>query len=390
MLGAVQPGRPAMSTLSDTARDLYRSLFERPDELMLDIGAGGELLLARLRAAVSLLLLLLPLLNHLTGGTAYETFAGLVGVLLANLLAQIWLALARQRRRYRWLPFVTSASDVCMVSLVLLLLLQGDPAGAINSMVVFAIYLLVIVTSALRNDGRVTVFTGALALLQYGALVLWTFHAQPEGTALFSPVYGTASASNQTQRIVLLLAATLITAVIVYRMQRLVALSGIDGLTGLPNRSYLVHRVPQLLEDAHEEGAPMTLALLDLDHFKRINDELGHLAGDRALRHAVDCLRRSTEPGETLIRIGGEQFLLLLRHPLGTAWERVETLRRRLESTPFVAEPGDAHRGMTFSAGLACLAHDALDVSGLLRRADLRLRAAKRGGRNRVVARDEA
>ncbi|MBB5015079.1 GGDEF domain-containing protein [Rehaibacterium terrae] len=378
-----------MSTLGTTVRDLQRSLFERPDDLMLDIGAGGELLLARLRAAISLLLFLLPLLNWLTDGTLQETLAGLTGVILANVLAQAWLALAKHRRRYRWLPFVTSASDLGMVTLVLVLLLRIDPAGALNSMVVFAIYLLVIFVTALRNDGRVTLFAGALALLQYGGLVLWTFLSQPPDTLLFSPEYGTASVSNQAQRVVLLVATTLITAVIVYRMQRLVAMSGIDGLTGLPNRALLVHRVPQMLEDAREEGAPITLALIDLDHFKRINDELGHLAGDRALRHAVRCLREPAEPGEMMIRIGGEQFVLLLRHPMGTAWERVEALRRRLADTPFVPEAGEAHRSMTFSAGLASFPQDGADVSSLMRQADLRLRAAKRLGRNRTVARDE-
>lgn len=378
-----------MSTLGETVRDLFRSLFERPDELMLDIGAGGELLVARLRAAISLLLLLLPLLNHLTGGPLRETLAGLTGVVLANALAQWWLALAKHRRRHRWLPFVTSASDLSMVTLVLVLLLRIDPAGALNSMVVFAIYLLVIFVTALRNDGRVTLFAGALALLQYGWLVLWTFLSQPSGTLLFSPDYGTASASSQAQRMVLLVAATLITAVAVYRMQRLVAMSGIDGLTGLPNRSFLVHRVPQMLEDARNEGRPVTLALIDLDHFKRINDELGHLAGDRALRHVVQCLREPAEAGEMMIRIGGEQFVLLMQHPMGAAWERVEALRRRLIATPFQPEAGEAHREMTFSAGLASFPHDGADTSGLMRHADLRLRAAKRMGRNRIVARDE-
>jgi two-component system cell cycle response regulator len=378
-----------MSTLGTTVRDLQRSLFERPDDLMLDIGAGGELLLARLRAAISLLLFLLPLLNWLTDGTLQETLAGLTGVILANVLAQAWLALAKHRRRYRWLPFVTSASDLGMVTLVLVLLLRIEPAAALNSMVVFAIYLLVIVASALRNDGRVTLFTGALALLLYGGLALWTLLALPPDAVLFAPDYGTVTISSQAQRIVLLVATTLITAVIVYRMQRLVAMSGIDGLTGLPNRSHLIHRVPQLLTEARDEGTPLTLALIDLDHFKRINDDLGHLAGDRALRHAVQCLRPAAGPGEMMIRIGGEQFVLLLRHPMGTAWERVEALRRRLADTPFVPEAGEAHRSMTFSAGLASFPQDGADVSSLMRQADLRLRAAKRLGRNRTVARDE-
>ena len=121
---------------------------------------------------------------------------------------------------------------------------------------------------------------------------------------------------------------TLITAMVVYRMQRLVEMSGTDGLTRLPNRTWLLHRVPRLFDSVRHDGDSLTLALIDLDHFKRINDAHGHHAGDRALRHVVAVLRELAEPGEWLVRIGGEEFVLLLRKPIGTAWERVDAIRR--------------------------------------------------------------
>src|SRR5690606_16126233 len=127
-----------------------------------------------------------------------------------------------------------------------------------------------------------------------------------------------------------------ITAAVVYRMQRLVELSGTDGLTGLPNRTLLVHHFPALLDGAREHGGSLALGLINLDYFRRINDEAGHATGDRALRHAVGVLREGLEPGDLLVRLGGEEFVLLMPLPTGRAWERLEALRRDLATRPFV------------------------------------------------------
>ncbi|HWS78091.1 MAG TPA: hypothetical protein VN205_06915, partial [Thermomonas sp.] len=79
-------------------RDFRRRLLARPDALMLELGAGGELLVARLRAILSMAMLSMPLVNLLAGGKASETMVGLFGVVLAIVLSQAWLALARQRQ----------------------------------------------------------------------------------------------------------------------------------------------------------------------------------------------------------------------------------------------------------------------------------------------------
>ncbi len=382
-----------MSTLRQTLVELMRTVRDRPDEIVLDIGAGGELLVARIRLAATALLMLMPLINYLTGGGLFESLAGLAGTGLGLMLALLWLMLARQHRRYRWLPFVTSASDVSMETLVLVLLATQSPAASLNTLIVWSCYPLSIFATALRNDGRVTLFAGLLAIVQYSALVIWVFaHAGPHAV-LTTAAYGEVSISNQVQRLVLLLVATLLTAVVVYRIQRLVMLSGTDTLTGLPNRSFLVHRVPQIVEQARKSDTSITLAIIDLDHFKRINDEFGHPTGDRALRHVVEVLRNEIGRDEPLMRIGGEEFVLLMQRSMGPAWERMETLRKKVAATPFVPDEdgtGAAPRTCTlsFSAGLASCPVDALDVSNLLRRADQRLRKAKQTGRNRVVARE--
>lgn len=369
-------------------RDIAISLLGRPDEVMLEVGASGELLVARLRVAVAALLLLLPLLNMLWGGTVNETLIGLAGAVFVNLVAQVWLALARQPRRFPWLPYASSAFDVTATTAVLVLLGFNHLPSALNSLIVWCGYVLAIMVTALRNDGRVALFAGGLALLQYGVLVAALVAAAPSPEHLISSDYGTVTLGGQAQRLALLLMVTLITVAVVYRMQKLVEMSGIDGLTGLPNRTWLLHRFPALLEAARNDGVSLCLALIDLDGFKRINDEIGHHAGDRALLHVVGLLQDSPEDGEWLIRLGGEEFVMILRKPLGTSWERLDGLRRNLLARRFVPEQGADPLLVTFSAGLACYPHDAEDLSNLLRRADLRLNAAKRNGRNRILARD--
>ncbi len=368
--------------------DYWRRLRVRPDALMLELGAGGELLVAQLRAALSLLLLSLPLINLLTGGKLGETMAGLVGVVLTIVASQVWLALSRQRGRYRWLPWATATYDVTATTLVLCLLAVGSPATALNSMVVWAFYLLAICMTALRNDGRLTLYTGLLAIVQYGALSVALFVLVDSPDRLVSVEYGTASASGQIQRLVLLALMTAVTATVVYRMQRLVDMSGTDGLTGLPNRTWLVHRFPSMLNAARLGGSSLSVCLIDLDYFKRINDEAGHLAGDRALRHVVDVLVEQLEPKEWLARLGGEEFALLMPLPIGRAWERLEIMRRAVAARPFLPEHGADPMRLTLSAGIASWPQDGADLSALLRRADTRLRHAKLEGRNRVLARD--
>lgn len=369
-------------------REFWQQLRAPPDALMLEFGAGGELLVAKLRAGLSLALLLLPLVNIVTGEyMPSEGIAGMFGVILAVAASQILLLLARQQRRFRWLPWLTTSYDVSLTTLVLALLAPSSLAASLNSMVVWVFYLVAVCMTALRNDGRLTLYTGALAMLQYAALAAAVFALAQTPEQLASADYGTARLSNVLQRLLLIAIVTAITATVVYRMQRLVELSGTDGLTGLPNRTLLVHRFPGLQDDAREHGGSLALGLINLDYFRRINDEVGHAIGDRALRHAVGVLREGLEEGDLLVRLGGEEFVLLMPLPTGRAWERLEALRRSLATRPFIASADADPLRITFSAGLASWPQDGADLSQMMRRADLRLSRAKQEGRNRVVVR---
>lgn len=368
--------------------ELFTRLLAQPDEVMLELGAGGELLVARIRAVISALILLLPLIAAAGGSNTREVLIGLGAAVFVNAMAQVWLALARTRRRLPWLPYATATYDVTATTAVLVLLSLNDPVAGLNSMIVWCFYAIAIAVTALRNDGRLTLYAGALAMLQYAALGWAIFATAPSPEVLVSVDYGTASVAAQIERLVLLLMMTLLTATIVYRMQRLVEMSGNDGLTGLPNRSWLLQRMPHLYALARNTGGSMTLAMLDIDGFRRINDEIGHAGGDRALRHIAAALNEMVGDNETLVRIGGQEFVMVLHCPVGSAWERLDRQRRTLAERPFLPERGNDAFTITFSAGLAAWPQDGGNTSALLSTADRRLRQAKREGRNRVIARD--
>lgn len=375
-----------MSTLRDTFVDLYQTLREPPADILLELGGDGEVMLARIRLLFAMLLILLPAINYYVGGERYESLIGLTGVGIAILLSQVWLTLALRRRRYPWLPYLSAFFDVSTISMVLIMLGHQNPADGLNSLVVFSFYPLAVLTTALRNDARVTLMCGLLAVLQL--LAISAFFLAAANGPISSLDHGVVTATNQMLLALLLLASTLMTTFIVYRMQRLVRISGTDTLTGLPNRTFLNLRVPKIIAEARASGETLCLALIDLDRFKQVNDDLGHPAGDRALRHVVETLRLELRRDEPLIRVGGEEFVLILRRPVGAAWERMDALRRKLESRQFVPGEGIEPRIMTLSAGIASCPGDAESLSGLMRTADHRLRAAKLDGRNRVVARD--
>jgi len=368
-------------------RAWLHTLFARPDEAMLDVGASGELLVAQVRAGLSALALLLPLAAGM-GGDIMEVMIGLGAAVFINICAQIWLALARQRRRHGWLPFATTTYDVTTTTAVLVTLQFADPVAPFNSVVIWCFYLLAIAMTALRNDGRLTLFAGGLAMTQYALMATVLYLSAESPDALVSLDYGTVEIGTQVERVLLMLLMTLLTATIVYRTQRLIESSGSDGLTGLPNRAWMTQRMPRILEDAREDGLSLTLALLDLDGFKRVNDKAGHLAGDRAIRHVASALREILQPHERAIRIGGQEFVLLLRCPVGNAWERLDRLRRLLEERPFQPDRDADPMALSFSGGLSSFPADGLDTSSLLRTADRRLQMAKQQGRGRVVARD--
>ncbi|MDQ3201284.1 MAG: diguanylate cyclase, partial [Pseudomonadota bacterium] len=156
----------------------------------------------------------------------------------------------------------------------------------------------------------------------------------------------------------------------------------IDPLTGLPNRAAWGERLEQEVSQWQQHGNTLLLAILDLDHFKRINDNYGHLAGDKVLKIIASVLRKRLRGTDFIARFGGEEFVLLLPATVPAAGLKLlEHLRASVEACPFhfKGEPVT----ITLSMGLTAFrAGEHSDV--VLKRADQALYRAKHAGRNRV------
>lgn len=154
--------------------------------------------------------------------------------------------------------------------------------------------------------------------------------------------------------------------------------AGTDSLTGLRNRRFAINAFSEEIEKAKANSKPLSIALIDLDRFKTINDEHGHIAGDTVLCDFADLCRCVLRKRDVFARIGGEEFLLIMPNTdLGEAAVAVERLRSQAETTP-----STAGIGYTLSAGVALHAGDTLEQ--LFHRADRALYRAKHLGRNRL------
>lgn len=155
-----------------------------------------------------------------------------------------------------------------------------------------------------------------------------------------------------------------------------------DGLTNLFNRRYLDETLERELARAKREGYPLSLVMIDIDHFKRLNDTYGHQAGDKVLRELAALLWGDIRAEDVPCRYGGEEFLVLLpRMPLDIALERAEGWRRTFQATrvPF----GDFQLETTISCGLSAYPEHARTPDDLIRCCDGALYKAKHHGRNR-------
>ncbi|MEY9460381.1 GGDEF domain-containing protein [Bradyrhizobium ottawaense] len=221
------------------------------------------------------------------------------------------------------------------------------------------------------------IFAGGFFLLSYGVVRAFrttqsfaTIYSQEEMTArLAKSMADTQKALQQVQ----------------LSNQRLERLAATDPLTGAGNRRHFIEHIGAEIARARRTGAPLSLLSLDLDHFKDINDSRGHSVGDEVLRVFVRKCLEAIRPYDSVARVGGEEFMVLLPGAtLEAARAVAERLRSAIERTAFDvgAEPSV---GVTISVGVSEFGRDGDTLDGFLNVADQRLYRAKFEGRNRVV-----
>lgn len=160
-----------------------------------------------------------------------------------------------------------------------------------------------------------------------------------------------------------------------------------DALTGAASRGSFQHALERSVQEAESSGSSLVLVLLDVDHFKQVNDQWGHDAGDQALRHICNIIQQRLRVTDFLGRIGGEEFGLLLRNTdLAGAGPLVEELRRQIAVQTLVY--GGEHIALSATFGLAQWGRDGRTAADLYRSADRRLYSGKGLGRNLLVSVD--
>lgn len=364
----------------------WRQLMAARDPELTDAGVEGELVVARARLVLTALVVAIPLIVMTEGPAQIENWVGLFAASVTLVLSFAVLSAVSRGWRPRWLGFATSLFDVTIVSCVLAsFLFIGPPHMAVNSRTTFEIYFLALGATCLRYDQRICLLAGLVATAEYGAIVAFTAHRWELNSDAFAPFqYGTFSWSGSVGRCILLLGMTVLSMTIVRRSERLRVLSTHDVLTSLYNRAYFIERLREELLRAVRYDRPLAVAVIDLDHFKNVNDAWGHSAGDTVLRGVAQLLRSDMRRTDIVARYGGEEFALIFPETTGAeARLKLDRVRQHMSETRFDIPRHET--SISFSGGVAAAPEDGTDVDGLVALADRRLMYAKHGGRDRVV-----
>lgn len=170
------------------------------------------------------------------------------------------------------------------------------------------------------------------------------------------------------------------------REQALANIAYTDTLTGLPNRRAFFEQADAAFAVASRYSRPLAILMIDLDHFKRVNDSYGHAAGDLVLARTANCMRQCLREADLPARLGGEEFVVMLPEtPLANAMEAAERIRQAIEQEPPVIFEGNSI-SVTASVGVAMLNMGSNDIQSIIQQADDALYQAKHAGRNRVVS----
>ena len=171
---------------------------------------------------------------------------------------------------------------------------------------------------------------------------------------------------------------------------KIVELSIRDPLTGVYNRRHIFERLEVILSEFHRENKHFSITIIDIDHFKKLNDTYGHLAGDAILKELTKIISTSIRPYDLLGRYGGEEFIIvIINNKKEKALKKIQTILETIRSTVFTYDKHEMH--ITFSGGISDTSDfesHITSVEEIIQKADVRLYNAKNAGRNTIIATD--
>ncbi|HLS47587.1 MAG TPA: GGDEF domain-containing protein, partial [Gemmatimonadales bacterium] len=347
----------------------WRSLLTADDPVLSYAGQGGELVVARIRLFLSLALLVVPVSGVLVQPWGERHAVGLAVLGCAAGIALAVLHLVRKGLLERWIGLASTVLDVTLVTAALVtFLIVGQTNAAVNSRLVFDCYFIAIAATCLRYDIRLCLLAGVLAIVQYAGLAIYADANWDVYGAVYRPnEYGMFDWPGQISRMVLLVIATVLAATVVMRGKALRRLSSMDRMTGVYNRGYFDERLSAEMSRARRQSEPLALVMVDVDHFKRFNDNYGHAAGDAGLRALTNLVRHSLRRSDLVARYGGEEFVIVL--PVTTAeqaMDKMEAIREAVAQLPIRLPKQQTTALLTMSAGVAVFPDDGVTADELL------------------------
>jgi diguanylate cyclase (GGDEF)-like protein len=396
----MMPMRPtspiAVPAAAAAARTPWNHFRRRWAEWM--VGRPEDLLIAGLwtasesRAALYLGLLMLLLLPAMIGlGLGPSDAAGRL-VLVAAAVAAVFSAseveVQRRSRGVALLPVIAGLVYGIAVSSVFAAVLWAELPGVwTRHAIVFLIYPLLVLATGLRGDPRLSVATGVFCSLGFLAVVSAAPMLAADDPAKAADLARQLDGTNVGIQLLILACATAFGTSSAARERTLRRFAHCDPLTGLIRAETFERCLEREARRSVRADLPLSIALIDLDRFRQINEAHGHAFGDAILRWVADLLRESVRNTDLVARLPGERFCVAFldsEHPALVG--RLEALRREVAEVQIqrtgLAEPVR----LTISAGFARYPREGTDVNEVMRIALERLHAAKRGGRDRVVA----
>ena len=313
-----------------------------------------------------------------------------------------WGLLAERLERRHGGSFAIEVASACfhagLISLLLAAFVSVEHQRLQLHAVIFLLYFLLIGAVGLRDDPRQAVVAGTASVIGYCAVVLFAHQAAGAGNPVATKLVEDFDWVANSIRLTLLVGVSLIAIASAERGRALRRLSLRDGLTGLLNRRAFDECLARMATAAPGHGSGLTIAMIDIDEFKQLNDRYGHTIGDTVLRWVASRIERHFRTGDLVARYGGEEFVVALPTAGDTRIdERLEVLRahiatsvlheRRIDAGNDESEPKLEVR-TTVSIGVARMPEDGPTPEDVLRCADRRLYRAKAQGRNRVVRKD--